>query len=208
MQTFIARLLLWKLISTEITVKPIFKVTILQNLINFSSQMALTSLLAVLIANLDRILVLKLLPSEDFGRYSLSLTATGFLQLAIQPFYRSFFPKFSELYAKNEIDELENEYFFSNKLLSFSLIALSSIFFFFAHDLFNLWLNKVDINLVNTFRFLIIGMLLSGLGWLPAAFQQAIGWPHLHVKMMILALICGIPITVIFINLFGKKSGL
>lgn len=76
-------------------------------------------------------------------------------------------------------------------------------FFFFANDVLSLWLNKVDINLVNTFRLLILGMLLSGLGWLPAAFQQAIGWPNLHVKMMILSLIFGIPITIISINFYG-----
>jgi len=202
-QTFTARLLLWKSISTKISERPIFKITVLKKIKIFTSQMALTSFLAVLIANLDRILVLKMLPTEDFGRYTLAITATGFLQLAIQPFYRSFFPKFSELYGNKDISNLENEYFIGNKLLSFSLIALSCIFFFFANDVLIIWLNKVDINLVNTFRLLILGMLLSGLGWLPAAFQQAIGWPNLHVNMMILALIIGIPITIILINFFG-----
>lgn len=203
LQTFIARFFLWKQISTESFSKPAFNFNIINKVWNFSKHMALNSLLAVLISNTDRLLVFELLPSEDLGRYSLAFTATGFLQLAIQPFYKSFFPRYSELFSNNKDDTLEREYFFSNKLISLLIVSLAVICFVFGNEIFFVWMGEIDPIIVLVFRFLIVGIMLSGLGWLPAAFQQAIGWPELHVKMMLLSLIVAIPVLIISIHYFG-----
>jgi O-antigen/teichoic acid export membrane protein len=202
-QTFIARFFLWKQISTESPAKPTFNLNIINKVSNFSKHMALTSFLAVSISNIDRLFVFKLLPSEDLGRYSLAFTATGFLQLAIQPFYRSFFPRYSELISKGKHDTLEREYFFSNKLISYSIISLAVICVVFANEIFFVWMGEIDPNIILVFRFLIVGIMFSGLGWLPAAFQQAIGWPELHVKMMLLSFVVSIPVLIFSVNYFG-----
>ena len=202
-QTFLLRFFLWKEISMETFDRPIFNFKIINNVWNFSKQMALTSLLAVCISNADRLFVFKLLPVEDFGRYSLAFTATGLLQLAIQPFYRSFFPLFSELFSNNEQLKLERIYFFGNELVSFLIISLAVICVAFANEIFFVWLGKIDPSTVLVFRFLVVGVLFSGLGWLPAAFQQAVGWPELHVKMMLLSLLISIPVILFSIPFFG-----
>jgi O-antigen/teichoic acid export membrane protein len=203
LQTFIVRFFLWKQISTINSSKPSFNFKIIKKVSNFSKQMALTSLLAVSISNIDRLFVFKLLPTEDLGRYSLAFTATGFLQLAIQPFYRSFFPRYSELFSNEKHGELEREYFFSNKLISFLIISIAVICIVFADEIFFVWMGKIDQSIILVFRFLILGIMLSGLGWLPAAYQQAIGWPELHVKMMLLSLVVAIPVLVVSIQYFG-----
>ncbi len=203
LQTFIARFFLWKQISTASSSKPSFNFNIIKKVSNFSKHMALTSLLAVSISNIDRLFVFKLLPAEDLGRYSLAFTATGFLQLAIQPFYRSFFPRYSELFSNDKQVKLEREYFFSNKLISFLIVSLAVICVVFANEIFFVWMGKIDPSIVLVFRFLIVGIMFSGLGWLPAAFQQAIGWPELHVKMMLLSLVVAIPVLIISIHYFG-----
>lgn len=202
-QTVISRYFLWNLVSINGFRKPIFKFSVLKKIAGFSKQMALTSILAVFISNIDKLLVFKMLQTDDLSRYSIAFTATGFMQLAIQPFYRSFFPRYSQLFSKEEFDSLEKEYFISNKLISFLIISLSVICFVFADDIFFIWMGKIDLIIINIFRFLICGMMFSGLGWLPAAFQQAIGWPGLHVKMMLLALVIAIPIMFISINQVG-----
>ncbi len=203
LQTFTARFLLWNLVSTNSSSKPTFNFNIIKKVSNFSKHMALTSILAVSISNADRLFVFILLPAEDLGRYSLAFTATGFLQLAIQPFYRSFFPRYSELFSNDKQDTLEREYFFSNKLISFLIVTLAVICVVFANEIFFVWMGEIDPSIVLVFRFLIVGIMFSGLGWLPAAFQQAIGWPELHVKMMLLSLVLAIPILIFSIHYFG-----
>jgi O-antigen/teichoic acid export membrane protein len=203
LQTFISRFFLWKLISKETYPKFFFNFNIIRKVWNFSKHMALTSLLAVLISNIDRIFVFRLLPSEDFGRYSLAFTATGFLQLAIQPFYRSFFPRYSELFSSDKQVKLEREYFFSNKLIALLLVTLAVICVVFANEIFFVWMVEIDTRVILVFRFLIVGIMFSGLGWLPAAFQQAIGWPELHVKMMLISLLLAIPVLFFSVRYFG-----
>lgn len=203
LQTFIVRFFLWKQISTASSYKPSFNFKIIKKVSNFSKHMALTSLLAVSISNIDRLLVFKLLPTEDLGRYSLAFTATGFLQLAIQPFYRSFFPRYSELFSNKKQAALEREYFFSNKLISFLIISIAIICIVFASEIFFVWMGKIDHGIILVFRFLIVGIMFSGLGWLPAAYQQAVGWPELHVKMMLLSLVVAIPVLIVSIRYFG-----
>ena len=203
LQTFISRFFLWKHISKESSPEFFFNFNIIRRVRHFSKHMALTSLLAVLISNIDKFFVFSLLPSEDFGRYSLAFTATGFLQLAIQPFYRSFFPRYSELFSNDKQDTLEIEYFTTNKLIAFLLVSLAVICVVFANEIFFVWMGKVDPRIVLVFRFLIVGIMFSGLGWLPAAFQQAIGWPELHVKMMLISLLLAIPVLIFSIHYFG-----
>ena len=202
-QTFITRHFLWKSIPIEGIKKPIFNTLIIKKIAGFSKQMALTSILAVIISNADRLFIIKFLPIEELSRYSIAFTATGFLQLAIQPFYRSYFPRYSKLFSENDFDNLEKEYFNSNKLISLLIISLSVICFIFADDIFFIWMGKYDLVLIKVFRFLIFGMMFSGLGWLPAAFQQSIGWPELHVKMMLLSLLIAFPIVFFAIDYFG-----
>lgn len=203
LQTFTVRFFLWKQLSINNSSKASFDFNIIKKVSNFSKNMALTSLLAVLISNTDRLFVFQLLSAEDLGRYSLAFTATGFLQLAIQPFYRSFFPRYSELFSIDKHDILEREYFFSNKLISFLIVSLAVICIVFANEIFFVWMGKIDLSIVLVFRFLIVGIMFSGLGWLPAAFQQAIGWPELHVKMMLLSLVVAIPVLIFSIHYFG-----
>lgn len=207
LQTYITRYFLRKGINYTNTYKPIFNLNLLRNSAKFSRGMALTSLAAVLISNVDRIALSKMLPVSELGKYAVAFTATGLLQLGIQPFYRAFFPRYSELYSTGEYDKLKYEYFFSNKLIAIMIISLGVICLFFAEDIFHSWMNVNDLNIARTFRLLIFGILCSGLGWLPAAMQQAQGWTSLHTKMIFGSIIIGFPIMILAIHFFGIFGG-
>lgn len=207
LQTFIARFFLRRSINCENLGKPVFNLGLLRYSARFSSGMALTSIAAVLISNIDRIAISKILPASELGKYAIAFTATGLLQLGIQPFYRAFFPRYAELFSIGDIEKLKDEYFFSNKMIAIIIISLGVICLFFAEDIFLLWMNINDVIILKTFRFLILGILCSGLGWLPAAMQQAQGWTSLHVKMIFGSILIGLPIMLLAIHFFGIIGG-
>lgn len=202
-QTLVTRYILWKKISSKQKDKPVFKFTLIRNSARFSFGMALTSIAAVLLANVDRIAISKILPASELGRYAIAFTASGFLQLGIQPFYRSFFPRYSELYSLGDDLSLKNEYFSSSRMIAIIIISIGSISFFFAQDIFYVWMGNKDQTIINTFKLLIIAISCSGLGWLPAAFQQAQGWTSLHVKMLSGSILIGLPLMIFAINYYG-----
>jgi O-antigen/teichoic acid export membrane protein len=201
--TFGTRFALVNKISAMKINSAVFRKEMLLKSWRFSSGMALTAVAAILMSNIDRIAISNMLSTTELGMYAVAFTATGILQLAIQPFYRSFFPKFSELFSLGEIVKLNKTYFMSCKIIGFLIIPIGIIGFLFAHDLFFIWIGNRNETIVKIFRLLLIGITCSGLMWLPAAFQQAQGWTRLHVSMMLGALIVGTPIMILAIQKFG-----
>lgn len=207
LQTFVTRYFLWKGINYTSLYTPVFKLDLLRYSARFSGGMALTSIAAVMISNVDRIAISKILPVSELGKYAIAFTATGLLQLGIQPFYRAFFPRYSELYSLGDYEKLKTEYFFSNKMIAIIIISLGIICLFFAEDIFLSWMKINDLIIIKAFRLLILGILCSGLGWLPAAMQQAQGWTSLHVKMIFGSILIGLPIMIFAIHFFGIIGG-
>jgi len=202
-QTFVTRNVLWGMISNEKARPPAFRIKMLMQTWRFSMGMALSSIAAVLLANSDRIILSKMMPTEELGKYAVAFTATGLLQLGIQPFYRAYFPRYSELVSTLDLRRLHDVYFQSCKLMAVFVLSFGIIGWMFAPQLFNIWLGKSDKTIVDVFRILLIGIGCSGLMWLPAALQHAHGWASLHAAMIASALIVGAPIMVLAIMRFG-----
>ena len=202
-QTLWTRRILLGMIYEEDSLPAMFSTKILQSLWRFSTGMALTSVSAALLANVDRIVLSKMVPTEDLGKYAVAFTATGLIQMGIQPFYRAFFPRYSELVSLGDIKRLHDEYFKSCKLMAIVIIPLGIIGWYFAPQILSGWLGKYDQTIIDIFRWLLIGTMCSGIMWLPAAFQQAHGWTSLHASMIIGALLIGVPIMLYCINTFG-----
>jgi O-antigen/teichoic acid export membrane protein len=200
--TLISRALLWGNLQSNYSPKINF--LILSKVLNFSLGMALTTIVSVIMANADRIILSKMVLLSEVGIYSIAFTATGLLQLIIQPFYRTFYPLYSESVVSKTDAEIHKQYFDSTKLFSILFFPISLSAFFFAPHLFEFWLGKENEQTILIFRLLIIGITLSGLTWLPVAFQQANGWSTLHFKIISLALIIGIPVSIIMIKAFGS----
>lgn len=206
-QVYALRVILWKSVSIDNFRPPLVKFQLVRRLGRFSMGMAATAVFSALLCNVDRIVVSKMLPASDLGKYALAFTATGILQMAIQPFYRSFFPRYAELISLENNKLLVVEYFRSCRFLAIIIIALGAVAWFFAPWLLLAWLNSCDHVVLQIFRWLLFGITCAGLMWLPAAFQQAKGWPGLHVGMILGALGVGIPIMVWAIHRFGVVGG-
>lgn len=192
-QTLATRAVLWHMIRTADSQPPVFRLEALKSLWRFSAGMAFTMMVSVALANADRLFISKFLPAEELGKYTLALTATGLLQMGIQPFYRAYFPRFAELIAMGDSDSLRKEYYFGCRLVAGVILPVALIGWAFAPELFLTWIGRTDRTTVAAFRWLLLGIASSGLMWLPAAFQQAHGWTRLHAAMITGALSLGFP---------------
>ncbi len=206
-QTFATRSVVWGMISEAGVRSPAFRIGMLRRLWRFSTGMALTAVAAILLANADRIALSKMVPTAELGKYAVAFTATGLLQMGIQPFYRAFFPRYCELVSSGDAKRLREEYFRSCRLMSAVIIPLGVLGFAFAPEIFVAWLGRSDETIIEVFRWLLIGITCSGLMWLPAAFQQAHGWTGLHSAMIAGALALGAPLMIWAITAHGTIGG-
>lgn len=202
-QTLAMRALIWYLLYEPKAKSPTFRGDLLRKTSGFSAGMAFTALCAVLLASADRIVLSRMVGSAELGQYAVAFAASGLLQLAIQPFYRTFFPRYNELLATPDLDGLRHEYFHSNRMMAGLLIPVGLVGFVFAPELLLAWLGRHDEKIVTTFRLLVLGITCSGLCWLPAAFQQAYGWTRLHTQMMAGSVFIGVPLIVWTVPSFG-----
>ena len=202
-QTFVTRQALWKMIPAHPESQPAFRSDLVRQMGRYSAGMAFSSLAAVLMSNIDRIMVGTMLPAAELGKYSVAFTATGLLQLGIQPFYRAFFPRYSELVSVGDHARLRHEYFRSCQLVAGCIIPLAIVGWVFAPVLLTGWLGSREETVIVVFRWLLLGVSCSGLMWLPAALQQASGWTRLHASMMAGALVLGAPLMVFAIRTLG-----
>jgi O-antigen/teichoic acid export membrane protein len=203
LQTLATRAALWRMISGSERTLPAFRMRLLRQSWRYSLGMALTSVSALLLANIDRLALSTMLPTSELGKYAVAFTATGLLQLGIQPFYRAFFPRYVEFIASGQTERLQEEYFRSCQLAAVVLIPSAVIAGVFAPYLFDAWLRNHDATMVDVFRLLLIGITTSALAYLPAAFQQAHGWTRLHVAMILGAIVVGVPLMIWAIRAYG-----
>jgi len=73
-----------------------------------------------------------MVPTAELGKYAVAFTATGLLQLGIQPFYRAFFPRYAELVASGDTKGLQDEYFRSCGLAAAVIIPCAVVAGLFA----------------------------------------------------------------------------
>nr|WP_282446528.1 oligosaccharide flippase family protein [Aromatoleum petrolei] len=169
--------------------------------------MFVTALLGMLLANTDRILLSKLVATEDLGRYSLAFAGAGFLQMVVFAFYRSYFPLFSQLKAGGDLAGLRSAYYQACRLAGLFIVPAAAIGWTFSSELIVVWIGNPDPLASEIFRLLILGTACAGLMWLPAAYQQASGWTSLHSALMAAALAVGAPTAFLAIQSFGAVGG-
>ena len=197
------RRLMGQLSDREVGLRPKIDFSNLRHLSKYSAGMFLTALCGLMLANVDRIALSKLVPADDFGRYTLAFTAAGLLQMVILAFYRAYFPRFSELKASGNDASLKRAYYQGCRYVGAVIVPIAVAACVFAPELFRIWMGSSDETVIATFRLLIVATTCSGLMWLPAALQQAVGWTRLHVSLMILALCLGLPCLLFAIKAYG-----
>lgn len=173
----------------------------------YAAGMFITALLGMLLANTDRILLSKLVATEDLGRYSLAFAGAGFLQMLVFAFYRSYFPLFSHLKASGDAAGLRSAYYQACRLAGLFIVPAAAIGWTFSSELIVVWIGSPDALASEIFQLLIVGTACAGLMWLPAAYQQASGWTSLHSGLMAAALALGAPSAFLAIRNFGAVGG-
>lgn len=184
-----------------------FSLTLILRAMPFSMGIAATSLIGIILTSTDRLILSVMLTTEELGKYALAFSAAGLLQMAVQPFYRVYFPRFSALVSYGDYKALRELYFDGCSFIAALIIPIAVVGVVFADYLFFAWMGYSYPETTLTFRILLVFMGLSGLMWLPAALQHANNWTQLHTQTMAAALLIGVPISYYSIEKYGLVGG-
>lgn len=202
--TLLLRWMLWRSLPFAST-SPIFEVAQFRRIWRFAAGLSGISLSVILLTQMDKVLLSRVLSLEMFGYYTLAgVTATSLTRL-VGPVFYAVYPRFSQLVAAGEQDALKQLYHRSSQLMTVMILPAAIVISLFSKELLLLW-TRDPITAGNTHTILsvlIIGTALNGLMNIPYALQLAYGMTKLAFYSNVIAVILLVPLMVFMASRYG-----
>lgn len=183
----------------------VFRIDILSGVWRFTTGMGGVSLLAIILTQVDKVILSKMLSLEAFGYYTLATMVSMSLAKLFTPVFYSVYPRFTQLVALNDMDSLVKFYHKSCQFISVLILPVAAMLVLFSYEIMFLWTHSRE-TAHQTYLLvsvLISGSALNGLMNPPYALQLAFGWTKLSVMKNIVAVVFFVPGIIFMAELYG-----
>jgi O-antigen/teichoic acid export membrane protein len=185
--------------------RPQFRVERLRSIWRFASGMLAISALALVLTQVDKILLSLTLSLDLFGYYTLAGSVAGALTLVVAPVTSAYYPRFNQYLAMSDSTSLRAAYHESAQFVSAVVGAMAAGLVLHARSVLLVWTGDSALaeNVAPLLSVLALGTLLNGLMWVPYQMQLAHGWTKLAIGINIIAVCTLIPALVWVVPHFG-----
>jgi O-antigen/teichoic acid export membrane protein len=186
----------------------VFSWPALRNIANFASGMVGISVLSLLLTQIDKIILSKMLSLSAFGYYTLASMLAGALYTLVSPITQAWFPRLTQLHESGNSAELVQKFHQGAQLVSVIAGSASLVMIFQGETFLRLWTQDVALaaKVAPLLSLLALGYLLNTLMWIPFETQLAHGSVKLPVKINIIAVIFIVPATLLLTPHFGSQG--
>jgi len=152
-------------------------------------------LCALILMQLDKLILSKLLDLKGFGYYCVAGTLGSGMLMIISPFFNAIFPRFAALAEAGDEETLRRLYHRCTQLMALLLLPLAAVLAFFSTDILQLWTKNPEVarHAGPIATLLVIGFALNGLMNLPYALQLAYGWVSIAFVLAISMVMISVP---------------
>jgi len=174
----------------------------------FAAGMTSISAVTFFIAQIDKIVLSKILPLSQFGYYTLAFTIASSITLIVMPLSLTFFPRFTKLVAAGNDEELKSLYHKACRLMATFIFPVSFVLIFFIQDILGIW-TRSEVTTQNTYllsQVLIIGSMFNALMVLPYNLIIAHGWVSFSIYQNAIAAVILVPMLFLWTNLYGAMG--
>jgi O-antigen/teichoic acid export membrane protein len=186
-----------------------FSMSELKRVWRFTAGMSLIVLTGLILTQLDKVLLSKLLVLDEFGIYMLATVVVSGLYALISPIFSTVNPRMSMLVANGEIERLTDLYQLSTRFLCVIVFPVSLILVVFPEELVFLWTGNLELakGVAPILMLLAIGTSLHGVMHIPYALQLAYGLTRIPLKITLVLLIVMVPMVVVLTQWYGARGG-
>ena len=174
---------------------PRFNPVALTGIWKYASGMLGITLLSLLLTQVDKVILSRMLTLSTFGYYTLAATVAGSLYMIISPITQSMFPRMVELSTRNEEAALISVYHQGAQLVTVLTAPVVMVISVFAGGTIYAWSGdmRLAMNAAPILIALALGTFLNGLMWMPHQCQLAHGWISLTLRTNLVAVILLVP---------------
>ena len=162
------------------------------------------TVLALLLTQVDKVLLSRMLSLEAFAYYALAGVVTSVLPRLTGPITSAFYPRFTELAVRND-PSLSVVYHQGAQLVSVLMGAAAIVLMVMGDRALLLWTSDPELtrHVAPLLKVLALGSLLNALMWMPYQLQLAHGWTSLTVKVNTVAVAILVPAIIWVVPLYG-----
>ena len=184
---------------------PRFDPSLIRNVWRFASGMTGITISALVLTQMDKVILSKLLSLKVFGYYTLAGVIASSLYMIINPIFNAIFPRFSSLATTGSEEELVLLYHRSSQLMAVLVAPMAAVVALFSHDIVLLWTRNMEIanNTSPIITILVVGTALNGLMNTPYALQLSHGWTKIGLSINIFLIVLVIPSLLFMTSHYG-----
>lgn len=188
---------------------PRLSLGVVRNVWKFAAGMSGITVSGIVLTQLDKVILSKMLSLEMFGYYTLAGAIGRGLYVLISPLFNAISPRFSALVASGDINMLKELYHRGSQLMAVLVLSLATVVALFSYDILMLWIGNAETarNAAPIASLLVIGTALNGLMNLPFALQLAYGWTRIGLYINSFFIITLVPTIVFLTTLYGAVGG-
>ncbi len=167
------------------------------------------SITALILAQLDRVILSKTLSLEQFGYYSLAGSIVVLIYQVIQPINQTFFPKFTSLTQRQSGTDLREMYRLAYQIVSLLIIPITLILVFFSKELLFFLTHDIKISNETWLTLSIMGFSvgLNSLLNIPYQLTLAFGWTKFALIQNLVMIVILTPLTIWLTIHYGAVGG-
>jgi len=206
--TFVLSYFLWHKLPRTVK-KATFQKNLITGVWRFAVGMSLTSILGIILTQLDKIILSKMLSLEMFGYYMLAGTVAISLKTLLNPIISGIYPRLIQLVSLKDHSKLKQFYHMSCQFLAVAILPAAVVIALFSHEILLLWTqNTVTAEKTHLLlSILICGTALNGLMQGPGILYQAFGRTRLSVYVNAISVILIVPLIIIMTTHYGALGG-
>jgi O-antigen/teichoic acid export membrane protein len=177
----------------------------LMNIWRFATGIVAITFLALLLTQVDKILLSRLLTLEAFGYYALAGLVAGALYMMVGPISTAFYPRFTELATNGDEAALRRVYHQSAQMVTVLTGSAALMLMVFGERALRLWTGNPAMaqKVAPLMAVLALGTLFNTLMWIPYQMQLAHGWTSLTIKVNTVAVSLLVPAILLVVPAYG-----
>lgn len=174
----------------------------------FAGGMVMTTVLALLLTQVDKILLSKMLPLKEFGYYALASSVASVIGFTHSPIAQAVYPRLTEILASGDLTQLKSIYHGAAQLVTVIAGSVAITLAFFSHEVLLVW--SRDAALADTtsrlVTLLVIGNLLNACMVIPYMLQLAYGWSSFAARVNMIAVAILVPALLWLVPKYGAVA--
>jgi O-antigen/teichoic acid export membrane protein len=185
--------------------KAFFQKQLLKGIWKFAAGMSGIAVLSVILTQMDKVILTRMLSLETFGYYTLAGSVAMALGFVFTPVFSAVYPMFTQSVSLNDQEGLKRLYHKSCQFMSVLVLPAATVVALFSHEILLLW-TQDPTTAQETYllvSILVCGTSLNGLMYFPYALQLASGWTSLSFFKNVIAVILLVPLLIYMAGRYG-----